>query len=196
MVLGPIDPKFLITNFGLLWQKCGLNKCDPYQADWYPVFEACMNFLVVQLPIMPTAGKWPWIQNKWTISGPVTFYLKVISGDVNVSSNSKQVLDDTQSHKTKTKRCKWRNTKPVIVFVHVHSCKKLWQIQRYIVICTIALFLELTLCYGWRGFHHAYQASRVHRSPDTATPNLFFPGCLMTKVVIEEVHRNTQWWWD
>lgn len=30
---------------------------------------------------MPTAGKWPWIQNKWTISGPVTFYLKVISGD-------------------------------------------------------------------------------------------------------------------
>lgn len=81
MVLGPIDPKFLITNFGLLWQKCGLNKCDPYQADWYPVFEACMNFLVVQLPIMPTAGKWPWIQNKWTISGPVTFYLKVISGD-------------------------------------------------------------------------------------------------------------------
>lgn len=48
-------------------------------------------------------------------------------------------------------------------------------IQRYIVICTIALFLELTLCYGWRGFHHAYQASRVYWSPDTTTPNLFLP---------------------
>lgn len=124
------------------------------------------------LPIMPTAGKWPWIQNKWTCN--------ILSKShfwwwITVSSNSKQVLDDRQSHRTKTKRCKWRNTKPVIVFVHVHSCKKLWQIQRYIVICTIALFLELTLCYGWRGFHHAYQASRVHRSPDTLPLTFFSP---------------------